>query len=487
MKDLTVSVENIWTYLTFNKELNNEILQKIEENMTYTIQEYVRYRKIYVDFDFSLFDKDRLRYPTGLFSNLIKVLNQNNVTFNLLDTRNYIKPHKNLIVYGKQLRDYQEETVEKSIKAERGIIKIATGGGKTVVAAAIIAKLNLKSLFIVHTIDLLEQAYDELTNMLRIPIGKIGGGICNIEDINVCTIQTLHSALGLKYEAIDEEVYIKEKIDSKIEKKKEIKNVIENCELIIVDEVQHQKANSYVNMMKAAKKSYFRFGMSATPWKYDSTDIILNAYSGKEIVSISASYLIDRGFLVPLKIYFLDPNELPDYKYVSGRFQKVYQKWIVENKDRNNLIVDCTERLLELDKTILITVSRISHGKILQDMIGNRLKGEDVEFIRGEVNKDKRKKLLNSVRDRSLKVLIGSSVADEGLDLPALDSAIIAGGGKSLIKTLQRIGRTLRPYPNKKEAIIVDFYDHLRYLTGQSRKRMKIYNREARFEVYKHF
>ena len=66
------------------------------------------------------------------------------------------------------------------------------------------------------------------------------------------------------------------------------------------------------------------------------------------------------------------------------------------------------------------------------------------------------------------------------------------GGGKSLIKTLQRVGRTLRPYPNfenniKKEAIIVDFYDHLRYLTGQSRKRMEIYKRESKFKVYKHF
>jgi superfamily II DNA or RNA helicase len=374
------------------------------------------------------------------------------------------------------------------------VIKVATGGGKTVIGAAIIAKLNVKTLFIVNSLDLLEQTHDEFVKMLKIDIGKIGGGFCDIQKINVCTIQTLHSALGLKYEAVDEECYIEEKIEkSVLERKGEIRKLIETCDMIFIDECQHQQGSSYVNMMKHAKRAYFKFGASATPYRLESTDILLDAFSGKLITNITASYLIERGFLVAPKIYFLDPNLLGKYKYVRNTsFTKMYQKWIVENNNRNKLISDCAERLLELNKTVLITVTRIEHGERVMDLLLERIPGIKTAFMRGEVHKDERKRLLNEIREKKLNVLVGTSVADEGLDLPALDSAIMGGGGKSLIKSLQRVGRTLRPYPSaenniKKEAIIIDFWDHLRYLTGQSVKRMKIYSSERLFQVLKHF
>jgi superfamily II DNA or RNA helicase len=155
------------------------------------------------------------------------------------------------------------------------------------------------------------------------------------------------------------------------------------------------------------------------------------------------------------------------------------------------MIVDSTFRLLELGKSVLITVTRLPHGDILSEML-DKAGVKSIAFIKGEVNKQMRKDLLNQVRNKELQVLVGSCVADEGIDLPALGSAIMAGGGKSLIKSLQRVGRTLRPYPSAEEnekdkAIIVDFYDRLRYLTGHSKKRIKIYESEPRFNVYKHF
>jgi superfamily II DNA or RNA helicase len=209
------------------------------------------------------------------------------------------------------------------------------------------------------------------------------------------------------------------------------------------------------------------------------------------ICNISASYLIDKGFLVPPKIYMLDPNEHTEYKFIRKSFPKIYDQWIVNNELRNRMIVDSTQRLLDLGKSVLITVTRIPHGDILCEML-DKVGVKSIAFIQGEVNGEKRKELLDKVRKKELQVLVGSVVADEGIDLPALGSAIMAGGGKSLIKSLQRVGRTLRPYPSaenneKKEAIIVDFYDRVRYLTGHSNKRIKIYQSEPRFEVFKHF
>jgi superfamily II DNA or RNA helicase len=484
---VTFHLENIWTTLKPSKPLSDTIIKIIYSDLSYKTQEYSRFRKTTVEFQHSLFDKTLLKYPTGLTSSVIKILKDYDIDFEIQDERNEVEPSEPIPIHV-QLRDYQEETVQKAIAAERGIIKIATGGGKTVVAASIIARLNVKTIFIVNSLDLLEQAYDEFVKILKVPIGKIGGGYCEIEKINVCTIQTLHKALGLKFEIEDEDYFIDEEIsDTILTKKEEIIRVVKNAELIINDECHHMAAGSYVNIMCAAMNSRYKFGLSATPFRNESIDLVLYAYSGKEIVNISASFLIEKGFLVKPTIYFLDPNELGKYKFIRKSFQTLYKEWIVNNPNRNNLIVDCVDRFMQLDKTVLITVTQIKHGQIILDLIKKRLPNAPVAFIKGEVKKDVRKQLLNSIREKKLKVLIGTSLADEGLDLPALDAAIIAGGGKSLIKALQRVGRTLRLYPGKTEAIIVDFYDNLRYLTSQSRTRMKIYMGEKLFDVRKHF
>jgi len=492
MFDFEIIIDNTWTYLKPNIKMSTDFVRRIESEMSYAKEEYSRFRKITVEFEISLFEREQLRYPTGLYSILDHILTDCGYTFNVVDVRNIPEIKSSLQMHAKKLRDYQEEVVEQAIKAQRGVIKVATGGGKTVIAAAIVARLNAKTLFIVYSIDLLNQTADEFESMFQIKVGRIGGGHCDIRQINVCTVQTLHSAFDLKYSAIDEENMFKEKIAKHVlERKEEIRKVVEEAEIIINDECHRCVASIYIQTMQLAKSGYFRFSFSGTPYRDKSIDKVLDAYSGKLICNINASYLIDRGFLVAPKIYMLDPNEHPKYKFIRKSFRNVYESWIVNNTLRNEMIVDSTLRLLELGKSVLVTVTRLPHGDIISEML-DKAGVKSVAFIKGEVNGDMRKELLNKVRNKQLQVIVGSVVCDEGIDIPALDSAIMAGGGKSLIRSLQRVGRTLRPYPSaenneKKEAIIVDFYDRIRYLTGHSRKRMKIYESEPRFQVFKHF
>lgn len=56
----------------------------------------------------------------------------------------------------------------------------------------------------VHTGDLFEQSYDELSKFLKVPIGKIGGGIYDIKQINVCMIQTIFTAIDQEYIPYDD-------------------------------------------------------------------------------------------------------------------------------------------------------------------------------------------------------------------------------------------------------------------------------------------
>jgi len=831
MADFDIVIENTWTHLKPNIRLNTDLVRRIEHEMSYSREEYSRFRKETIELDISLFEREQLRYPTGLYSTLESVLNDCRLTFNVIDARNVPIIGEPLKMHSKQLRDYQEEVVEKSIEAERGVIKVATGGGKTVIAAAIVARLNLKTLFIVYSIDLLEQTADEFEKMFQIKVGKIGGGHCDIKQINICTVQTLHSAFDLKYSAIDEENMFKEKIQKHVlERKEDIRKAVLEADVVINDEcfqaethvhisldeymyikdicendaithvlsynhekqifeqkrilrrfitqvsepwciitfvfkgkeklifctsshkfwtknrgyvqakdllesdvlkinanksrprfycekhkclhrervhrkkiklseqskLKHFKVHSslmskmnknpiirermrlgwlknfenkteeekaivrerfmnapkrikgkeikptrleqaildlkipeirytgngkfwlrigtkpdgkcwsknpdfkiknqrkvievgnitfwhtkeeiervkkgfesigfkclyltnedieenweetklkintfifnhdealvksvrmqkkikdekkynievednhnyfaegilvsnchrataeiYIQMAKLYQNAYYRFSLSATPYRDKSIDKVLDAYSGRQICNIDASFLIERGFLVQPHIYMLDPNEHPRYKYVQKSFRNIYEDYIVNNKLRNEMIVDSCLRLLELGKSVLITVTRLPHGDVLCEML-DKAGVNSVAFIQGEVDGEMRKDLLNKVRKKQLQVLVGSSVADEGVDIPALGSAIMAGGGKSLIKSLQRVGRTLRPYPSaenneKKEAIIVDFYDRIRYLTGHSKKRLKIYELEPLFKVKRHF
>lgn len=492
MSDFEIIIDNTWTYLKPNIKIETDLVRCIETEMSYSRDAYSSYRRQTIELDISLFEREQLRYPTGLYSSLDKILTDRHFSFDVTDARGIPSISQPIKLHSKHLRDYQEKVVEDAIKSERGVIKVATGGGKTVIAAAIVARLNLKTLFVVYSIDLLEQTADEFEKMFQIKVGKIGGGQCDIKQINICTIQTLHSAFDLKYSAIDEENMFKEKISKHVlERKEDIRKVVQESEVIINDECHRATAPVYIQMAKLFNKGYYRYNLSATPYRDKSIDKVLDAYSGKMICNISASFLIDQGFLVRPDIYMLDPNEQPNYKYVRKSFRNIYEDYIVHNQLRNEMIVNSALRLLELGKSVLITVTRLPHGDILCEML-DKAGVKSVAFIQGEVNAVMRKELLNKVRNKQLQVLVGSVVADEGVDIPALGSAIMAGGGKSLIKSLQRVGRTLRPYPSaehneKKEAIIVDFYDRIRYLAGHSKKRMEIYESESKFRLFKHF
>ena len=80
-------------------------------------------------------------------------------------------------------------------------------------------------------------------------------------------------------------------------------------------------------------------------------------------------------------------------------------------------------------------------------------------------------------------ITISSVIFDEGIDVKPLDTLILAGAGKSSTRALQRIGRILRPYKDKKNAIAVDFMDNCKYMQAHSKKRLNIYKTEEEFEI----
>jgi superfamily II DNA or RNA helicase len=83
------------------------------------------------------------------------------------------------------------------------------------------------------------------------------------------------------------------------------------------------------------------------------------------------------------------------------------------------------------------------------------------------------------MRERQPGVYIATPIFDEGVDVPGIDVLILAGGGKSNIKLLQRLGRGMRTDPDKVQLLVLDFIDDTnRYLFKHSEERLNVYERE---------
>lgn len=392
-------------------DLDNSIIYDLSTAMTYKTLEFNGFN--FITLEHHLFNKLKQSFPTGLFSKAADVFDAHNITYDVVDNR--IKPavNKPLKLYGVKLRPYQQGIVDTSDESQRFVIQIATGGGKTIIAGAILAKLNVSSIFVVHTGDLFEQAYDDLRELLRVPIGKIGGGTCDIQKINVCMIQTIHSVLDKKYIPFDE-IEKEQMEEDEIVKKsfirdENVKKFIQSVQCVMIDECQHISARTYIETIKACRSAYFKIAMSATPETGQGKDMILQAYAGKIISRVSASYLIKNEYLVRPKIYYLQGSKNSKYKFSRKRYNSIYKTYIVNNLYRNTLIVDCVKRLKSLNKSVLITVTTKKHGHLLTKMI-NEVGGISVEFIYSHVDKMVRKKYINQVRNRQLDVLVGTSL-----------------------------------------------------------------------------
>src|SRR5699024_3107799 len=109
----------------------------------------------------------------------------------------------------------------------------------------------------------------------------------------------------------------------------------------------------------------------------------------------------------------------------------------------------------------------------------------DVEhyFLHGEIDSDTRREKLNDMRSGKLKVMIATSLIDEGVDISGINALILGAGGKSLRQTLQRIGRAVRKKKDDNTTQIFDINDMTnRLLYTHSKERRKIYEEED-FEI----
>ncbi len=491
MSNVTITLKNVWSRID---GLNEIIINALDKELSYAVPNahFAIEQMPWWDGRIRLFKKVKnndksIDILTGLTAKTILFLYENfKIKTTVIDTRK--KPEKELFLQWSdkekfKLRDYQNEAVENALKKGRGVIEAATGAGKTTIVAKIIRELGVKPfIFYVMSKELLYQAKDTLEEaMPDLSVGVIGDGICDIKDINVMTIQTACTVYDIdikkdlkKMGDFDESELdsIKKENMTHIEKAFFIKKLIEKCQGIYFDECHHIAAKTAESIIKKSSNCYYLFGGSATPIRSDNADLYLEGLLGRKLCKIDASFLIRKGFLMKPDIYYI---KLKSPAIKTSNFNEDIKENIVNNKERNEHISSIALSLAESNLSVLILVSRIEHGEILKKMI----KGSEFVYSKSK----NRKEIFKQLEKKEIHIVLSSSLADEGLDLPTLNCVILAGGGKSPTKCKQRVGRAIRKTAGKIYSVIFDFLDVGIHTKKHSRARKKFLEQEPEFNI----
>jgi superfamily II DNA or RNA helicase len=156
------------------------------------------------------------------------------------------------------------------------------------------------------------------------------------------------------------------------------------------------------------------------------------------------------------------------YRYHESKIKwQVTQEYVQASPARNSKIVALANQ--SADST-LVLIHSIEHGEFLATAIPGAL------VVHSKMGAKKRKRAIDDFRSGTLRVMISTSLADEGLDVPRASCLILAAGGRSAGKLEQRAGRVLRPFEGKASGVIHDFMDRgCCFALAQARARMKVY------------
>lgn len=363
--------------------------------------------------------------------------------------------------FGQGKYDYQIKAAEEAIKKKRGILKLAVNAGKTEISCAITKHLSVPTLFIVPGIDLLYQTRDRFSKRLGIEVEDIGLiGDNNFKLGNWITVGTVDSLL------------------SRIKSEDLVQEDLDKWDLLFIDECHGAGS---VTAYKVLDKipAYWRFGLSATPLdRSDGDTFRLISQTGPIIYEVSNKDLVDRGISVQPVVRLLKINEPVISKKVP--WPKVKNLGIVKNPHLNDLIALSVTEYAKEGKLCLVLVDQITQG----EEIKSRIKDVRAEFIHGKADSDERKKALNDFSKGNIKVLIGTSIFNQGIDLDCIDVIALAGGGKATIPVIQRIGRGLRSGRGRDKLIVLDVMNFChKHLIKHSHKRLQLYKKEGCFII----
>lgn len=347
-----------------------------------------------------------------------------------------------------QLREYQSEALNAVIDslsegANKQLIVLPTGAGKTILMAAIAKHFNKKTLLLAHREELIQQAFDKFR--LFWPGADIG----------ICMA---------KRDEIEHQVVIGS-VQSCSRKKKLDRLKDHGFDVLMIDEAHHAIAESYLNIIDSLgfkDQSKLLIGVTATPNRSNKQN--LGDIFEKVSFSRSISTMIKAGYLSPaIGRKILTNFILKNVQSSNGDFVLEDLAEAVNTPERNAFIAQKYKDYAQERKGVAFCVD-VNHCLDLAEAF--RKEGIPSEAIWGEMPSEERRTVLDRLKNGSIQVAMSCGVLTEGFDEPSINCISMARPTKSQSLYIQCIGRGLRLWPGKRDCLVLDFTDNGHNLDG---------------------
>jgi len=439
----------------------SKIIAKIKRMATFPNPEFYKKNRMRM----STFGEPRLIFtgelqdsqiivPAGLKDLVIELFKKIKAKVILHDNRPM--PQLLDINFNGKLTSIQKKATEDLLKYEAGVLVAPPGAGKTVMACSLIAKRKVPTLIIVNKDTLLTQWKERLGTFLNLnpkQIGTIKGSKKKpLGIVDVAMMQTLTS-----YQELNE---------------------LPSYGQIIVDECHHIPCVTFEDLLKRVPSQYL-VGLTATPYRKDRLEKIIYYYCGPIRHEITSSEQIEIPKIVKIKkTNFKLPEELGTQPPIH-----IVWEYLIQNKERNNLIVSDIVSAINMGRVSLIISDRKEQLKTLEEKLLARNFERIFKLFKIESGegKKKRAKTLEEIyaatlAQESICLFATSSLIGEGFDLPRLDTLFLPMPLSFKGRMIQYAGRLHRKSEEKKDVLIHDYLDiNLPLTLKMYRNRQKTY------------
>ena len=392
--------------------------------------------------------------PRGCREAMERLLEELGVGVDLRDERN---PGRSVdTAFLGTLTAEQQAAAAALLEHETGVLSAATGFGKTVVAASVIAARRTSTLVLVHRRQLMEQWIARLAAFLDLPvsaIGRIGGGRRKPGGlVDVGVIQSLA-------------------------RKGEVDDIVAGYGHLVVDECHHISAVSFEAVARRAKAKYV-LGLSATVTRRDGHHPIVFMQCGPVRFRTGAkaqarqrpfehrTVLRPTNFRMPAGM----DEERPPIQHVYAA--------LAADEDRNDMIFDDVLHALEAGRSPILLTERKDHAHHLAERLGRFAR--NVLVLHGGMGTRQRREIMQRLEDvpeTEERVLVATGrYVGEGFDDARLDTLFLAMPISWRGTLAQYVGRLHRLHAAKREVLVHDYVDGaVPALRRMSEKRVRGY------------
>lgn len=331
------------------------------------------------------FTDEYLAMPRGCEDAIINMLYSLKIDYEIVDNTNLGKPI-GVTFKGKE-RDEQLDAINALMPFSNGVLSATTAFGKTVTAAALIARRKTNTLILVHSKALLMQWHERLSEFLDIDftedgISKKRGRKKAFSPVGCLdsTSNTLHGVIDI---ALMQSCFEND----------EVKPFVKGYGMVIVDECHHVSSITFENVLKHVTAHYV-YGLTATPIRKDGLQPIIFMQCGPIRFSADAKAQIQKQsfqrYLVP---------RFTSYRPVTDDKQSftALSQFLAESEIRNNLIIEDVLNVVTAGRTPIILTARTSHVELLAGMLEQHV--ANIIRLTGEGTAKNKKETLQKLQD----------------------------------------------------------------------------------------